>query len=208
MAVLILLRHGQSTWNLENRFTGSEDIDLSPLGIEEARDSGHLLEKYKIDFAFTSALKRSIHTLEIILKIIGENIPIIKSAALNERSYGDLQGLNKTETEKKYSILQVLMWRRSFLIAPPNGESLKHTYDRVTQYYQSDIVPKLRDNKTVLVVAHGNSLRALIMYLEDISETAISDFEIDTGVLRVYQFDDNFKISNINQTLKSNKNGT
>ena len=208
MAVLILLRHGQSTWNLENRFTGSEDIDLSPLGIEEARDSGHLLEKYKIDFAFTSALKRSIHTLEIILKIIGENIPIIKSAALNERSYGDLQGLNKTETEKKYSILQVLMWRRSFLIAPPNGESLKHTYDRVTQYYQSDIVPKLKDNKTVLVVAHGNSLRALIMYLEDISETAISDFEIDTGVLRVYQFDDNFKISNINQTLKSNKNGT
>lgn len=207
MTTLILLRHGQSIWNFENRFTGSEDIDLSLLGIKEAKESGFSLKKYDIDFAFTSVLKRAIHTLEIILNIIGKDIPVFKSAALNERSYGDLQGLNKTETEKKYSILQVLIWRRSFKIAPPNGESLKKTYDRVTQYYQSDIVPKLRDNKTVLVVAHGNSLRALIMYLENISETAISDFEIETGVLRVYHFDDTFKITSINQTLKREENG-
>ena len=208
MATLILLRHGQSIWNLENRFTGSEDVDLSPLGIEEAKESGLLLKKYKIDFAFTSVLKRSIHTLNLILDIIGKNIPVFKSAALNERCYGDLQGLNKSETEKKYSILQVLMWRRSFKITPPNGESLKTTYDRVTQYYQSDIVPKLRSNKTILVVAHGNSLRALIMYLEAISETAISDFEIETGVLRIYHFNDDFKITSINQTIKIEENGT
>ena len=208
MATLILLRHGQSTWNLENRFTGSEDVDLSPLGIDEARKSGYLLKKYKIDFAFTSVLKRSVHTLDIILEIIGKNIPIIKSAALNERSYGDLQGLNKTETEKKFGVLQVLMWRRSYKIAPPNGESLKNTYNRVIPFYQSDIVPKLINNKNVLVVAHGNSLRALIMYLENISETAISDFEIETGVLRVYQFNDTFEITSINQTLEGKKNGT
>ncbi len=207
MSTLILLRHGQSTWNLENRFTGSEDVDLSPLGIEEAKESGFLLQKYNIDYAFTSVLKRAIHTLDLILEIIGKNIPVFKSSALNERSYGDLQGLIKTETEIKYSVLQVLMWRRSFKIAPPNGESLKNTYDRVTQYYQSDIVPKLRENKTVLVVAHGNSLRALIMYLEEISETAISDFEIETSVLRIYHFDENFKITSINQTLKSEENG-
>ena len=208
MATLILLRHGQSTWNLENRFTGSEDVDLSPLGIDEARKSGYLLKKHKIDFAFTSVLKRSVHTLDIILEIIGKNIPIIKSAALNERSYGDLQGLNKTETEKKFGVLQVLIWRRSYKIAPPNGESLKNTYNRVIPFYQSDIVPKLINNKNVLVVAHGNSLRALIMYLENISETAISDFEIETGVLRVYQFNDTFEITSINQTLEGKKNGT
>ena len=208
MATLILLRHGQSTWNLENRFTGSEDVDLSPLGIEEAQESAHLLKKYKIDFAFTSVLKRSVHTLDIILDFIGNNIPIIKSSALNERSYGDLQGLNKTETEKKFGVLQVLIWRRSYKIAPPNGESLKNTYDRVIPFYQSDIVPKLINNKNVLVVAHGNSLRALIMYLENISETAISDFEIETGVLRVYQFNDTFEITSINQTLEGKKNGT
>ena len=202
MATLVLLRHGQSLWNLENRFTGSEDIDLSTLGIEEAKNCGIELKKFAIDIAFTSVLKRSVHTLEIILEIIGKNIPVFKSAALNERSYGDLQGLNKTDTEKKYSILQVLMWRRSYKIAPPNGESLKNTYERVTQYYQSDIIPKLKENKNVLIVAHGNSLRALIMYLENISETAISDFEIETGVLRSYVFDENFKITDINQTLK------
>lgn len=201
MATLILLRHGQSVWNLENRFTGSVDVALSPLGIEEAKESALLLKKYKIDFAFTSVLKRSIDTLNIILEIIGKNIPVFKSEALNERSYGDLQGLNKTDIEQKYSVLQVLMWRRSYKIAPPNGESLKNTYDRVTQYYQSEIVPKLHENKNILVVAHGNSLRALIMYLENISETAISDFEIETGVLRIYTFDENFKITAINQSL-------
>ena len=203
MATLVLLRHGQSAYNLENRFTGSADIDLSTNGIAEAQQSGALLKEYHIDVAFTSVLKRAVHTLEIILEIIGKSIPVYKSAALNERCYGDLQGLNKTETEKKYTTLQVLMWRRSYQIAPPNGESLKNTYDRVVQYYQSDIVPQLKNDKNVLVVAHGNSLRALIMHLEQISETAISDFEIETGVLRTYTFDKKFNITDINLSLNA-----
>lgn len=203
MATLVLLRHGQSVYNLENRFTGSADIDLSANGIAEAHQSAELLKDYNIDVAFTSVLKRAVHTLEIILDSIGKSIPVYKSAALNERCYGDLEGLNKTDTEIKYSVLQVLMWRRSYQIAPPNGESLQNTCDRVLQYYQSDIVPKLRENKNVLVVAHGNSLRALIMYLEQISETAISDFEIETGVLRTYTFDKNFNITDINLSLNA-----
>ena len=203
MATLVLLRHGQSVYNLENRFTGSADIDLSANGIAEAHQSAELLKDYNIDVAFTSVLKRAVHTLEIILDSIGKSIPVYKSAALNERCYGDLEGLNKTDTEIKYSVLQVLMWRRSYQIAPPNGESLQNTCDRVLQYYQSDIVPKLRDNKNVLVVAHGNSLRALIMYLEQISETAISDFEIETGVLRTYTFDEKFNITDINLSLNA-----
>lgn len=203
MATLVLLRHGQSVYNLENRFTGSADIDLSANGIAEAHQSAELLKDYNIDVAFTSVLKRAVHTLEIILDSIGKSIPVYKSPALNERCYGDLQGLNKTDTEIKYSVLQVLMWRRSYQIAPPNGESLQTTCDRVLQYYQSDIVPKLRDNKNVLVVAHGNSLRALIMYLEQISESAISDFEIETGVLRTYTFDENFNITDINLSLNA-----
>lgn len=208
MAVLILLRHGQSVWNLENRFTGSEDIDLSPLGILEAQESGVLLKNFNIDYAFTSVLKRAVHTLEIILEILKKNIPVFKSVALNERNYGDLQGLNKTETAIKFGDLQVFNWRRGFKTAPPNGESLKNTYDRVLQYYESDIVPKLVENKTILIVAHGNSLRALIMYLENISETDICNFQIDTGVLRVYQLDKNLKIININQILKTHYDGT
>ncbi len=197
MATLILLRHGQSTYNLENLFTGSDDVNLSPLGIKEAQKAGILLKEYKIDFAFTSVLKRATQTLDIILKEIGNDIPIFESKALNERSYGDLQGLNKTEIEKKYGVLQVLKWRRSYDIAPPNGESLKDTFDRVIPYYKSEILPKLKDNKTVLVVAHGNSLRALIMHLENISDKAISDLEIHTGVLRLYHFDDQFKCTKI-----------
>jgi 2,3-bisphosphoglycerate-dependent phosphoglycerate mutase len=197
MATLILLRHGQSTWNLENRFTGSVDVDLSPLGITEAKRSGILLKNYKIDFAFTSVLKRAIQTLEIVLKDSATQIPVFKSDALNERNYGDLQGLNKTETQEKFGVLQVLKWRRSFNVAPPNGESLKDTCDRVIPYYNAEIAPKLIENNTVLIIAHGNSLRALIMHLENISETSICDFEISTCELRVYLFDENLKIISI-----------
>jgi 2,3-bisphosphoglycerate-dependent phosphoglycerate mutase len=197
MGILILLRHGQSTWNLENRFTGSEDVDLTSLGIEEARNASLFLKYYTIDFAFTSVLKRAVHTLEIVLNKIGLNIPIIKSAALNERDYGDLQGLNKTATIKKYGETQVLDWRRSYQIAPPNGESLKDTYHRVIPYYIAEIEPKLKAGKTILIVAHGNSLRAIVMYLENISEKYIADFEIATGVLRVYHFDEKLKITGI-----------
>ena len=197
MGILILLRHGQSTWNLENRFTGSEDVDLTSLGIEEARNASLFLKYYTIDFAFTSVLKRAVHTLEIILNKIGLNIPVFKSAALNERDYGDMQGLNKAATIKKYGEAQVLDWRRSYQIAPPNGESLKDTYQRVIPYYIAEIEPKLKAGKTILIVAHGNSLRALVMYLEDISEKYIADFEIATGVLRVYHIDEKLKITAI-----------
>ena len=192
-----MLRHGQSTWNLENRFTGSEDVDLTSLGMEEARNASLFLKYYSIDFAFTSVLKRAVHTLEIILNKIGQNIPVIKSAALNERDYGDLQGLNKAATIKKYGEAQVLDWRRSYKIAPPNSESLKDTYQRVIPYYLAEIEPKLKAGKTILIVAHGNSLRALVMYLEDISEKYIADFEIATGILRVYHFDEKLKITGI-----------
>ncbi len=197
MGILILLRHGQSTWNLENRFTGSEDVDLTSLGIEEARNASLFLKYYTIDFAFTSVLKRAVHTLEIILNKIGLNIPVFKSAALNERDYGDMQGLNKAATIKKYGEAQVLDWRRSYQIAPPNGESLKDTYHRVIPYYLAEIEPKLKAGKTILIVAHGNSLRALVMYLEEISEKYIADFEIATGVLRVYHIDEKLKITAI-----------
>jgi 2,3-bisphosphoglycerate-dependent phosphoglycerate mutase len=197
MGILILLRHGQSTWNLENRFTGLEDVDLTPLGIEEAKNASLFLKHYTIDFAFTSVLKRAVHTLTIVLNKIGANIPVFKTTALNERNYGDLQGLNKTETIIKYGETQVLDWRRSYKIAPPNGESLKDTYQRVIPYYLSEIEPKLKMGKIIFIVAHGNSLRALVMYLENFSEKYISTFEIATGVLRIYHFDKNLKITSV-----------
>ena len=165
MPKLILLRHGQSIWNLENRFTGEMDIDLSELGKEEAKHAGILLKNYVIDVAYTSVLKRAIHTLKIVLREMQIDIPIIKSASLNERNYGDLQGLNKAETEQKYGIEQVLLWRRNYNIIPPNGESLKNTFDRVIPYYKKEIKPELKADKNILIVAHGNSLRALMMYI-------------------------------------------
>lgn len=187
MPKLILLRHGQSIWNLENRFTGEMDIDLSELGKEEAKHAGILLKNYVIDVAYTSVLKRAIHTLEIVLREMQIDIPIIKSAALNERNYGDLQGLNKAETEQKYGIEQVLLWRRNYNIIPPNGESLKNTFDRVIPYYKKEIAPALRADKNILIVAHGNSLRALMMYLEGISKTAIAQVNLATGTPRIYE---------------------
>jgi 2,3-bisphosphoglycerate-dependent phosphoglycerate mutase len=194
MATLILLRHGQSAWNLENRFTGEEDVELTLLGMQEARVAGVLLENYIIDMAFTSVLKRAIHTLDIILNEMGKSIPVIQSSALNERNYGDLQGLNKTETADKYGADQVLLWRRSYDIAPPNGESLKDTYKRVVPYYKSAIEPELKMDKNILVVAHGNSLRALMMYLDGYSATEITDVNIATGIPRVYEFSPTLKL--------------
>ena len=187
MPKLILLRHGQSTWNLENRFTGEVDIDLSELGKEEAKQAGILLKNYAIDVAYTSVLKRAIQTLEIVLQEMQIDIPIIKSAALNERNYGDLQGFNKAAIEEKYGTEQVLLWRRNYTIIPPNGESLKNTFDRVIPYYKKEIAPALRANKNILIVAHGNSLRALMMYLEGISETAIAQVNLATGTPRIYE---------------------
>ncbi len=195
MVKLFLVRHGQSQWNLENRFTGWQNIDITALGQQEARQAGKALMNESIDIAFTSTLIRAQHTLQIILEEIGKpNIPIIVDAALNERSYGNLEGLNKDETAEKYGVEQVHIWRRSFDVAPPGGESLKDTYDRVIPYFENFIQPELDAGKNVLIVAHGNSLRALIMYLEHLTPAQILEREIATGDPITYQWDHNNKI--------------
>lgn len=202
MPDLIIVRHGQSQWNLENRFTGSADVDLTPAGELEARDAGRVIKNYPVDLAFTSVLKRAIHTLEIILNETGNlSLSIIRTAALNERNYGDLQGLNKLETAKKYGDSQVLLWRRSYDTSPPNGESLKDTYNRVVPYYLQEIEPRLKSGKNILIVAHGNSLRALMMFLEKISEMQIAEVNLATGVPRLYEFDDNLKLLQVSYIL-------
>ena len=203
MPILILLRHGQSVWNLENRFTGLTDIDLSPLGIIEAKNAGTILKKLTIDLIFTSMLKRAIHTTEIVANELGKEIHIIKNNALNERDYGDLQGLNKADTITKYGEEQVQLWRRSFKTKPPNGESLEDTYNRVIPYYREKIQPELK-TKNILIIAHGNSLRALIMYLENISPIEISNITIPTGIPRVYEFDPKLILQNVYYLEKQN----
>ncbi|WP_343658425.1 2,3-bisphosphoglycerate-dependent phosphoglycerate mutase [Chryseobacterium sp.] len=196
MEKLFLVRHGQSLWNLENRFTGWKDIDITETGIEEAKKAGLALKGERIDIAFTSALIRAQHTLSIILNEIGNpDIPVVKDKALNERSYGNLEGLNKEETALKYGDEQVHIWRRSFDVVPPGGESLKDTYNRVIPYFESQIRPLLKQGENVLIVAHGNSLRALIMYLEHLSPEEILEREIATGFPLTYVFDENFHVS-------------
>lgn len=196
MEKLFLVRHGQSLWNLENRFTGWKDIDITEAGIEEAKKAGLALKGERIDIAFTSALIRAKHTLSIILNEIGNpNIPVIKDKALNERSYGNLEGLNKAETALKYGDEQVHIWRRSYDVVPPGGESLKDTYNRVIPYFESQIRPLLKKGENVLIVAHGNSLRALIMYLEHLSPEEILEREIATGFPLTYVFDEKFHVS-------------
>ena len=194
MALLLLVRHGQSTYNLENRFTGNLDVPLTPLGEEEALLAGKKLINFHIDFAYTSILVRACETLRIILKEIKQtNTTIIKNAALNERMYGSLQGQNKAETALKYGDHQVELWRRSYEIRPPEGESLHDTYNRAVPYYQQEIEPKLKNYKNILIVAHGNSLRALKMYLEDISPENILKVNIQTGAPLMYVFNENLK---------------
>jgi len=191
-----LVRHGQSLWNLENRFTGWKDIDITEAGIEEAKKAGLALKGERIDIAFTSALIRAQHTLSVILNEIGNpNIPVIKDKALNERSYGNLEGLNKAETALKYGDEQVHIWRRSYDVIPPGGESLKDTYNRVIPYFENQIRPLLKQGENVLIVAHGNSLRALIMYLEHLSPEEILEREIATGFPLTYIFDEKFHVS-------------
>ena len=195
MPLLILIRHGQSTYNLENRFTGSVDVPLTSLGKEEAREAGKKLKDYKFNRAFTSMLIRAQESLEIILEEIKQpDIPVVKNAALNERMYGSLQGLNKAETAEKYGAEQVEIWRRSYSIRPPNGESLEDTFNRVVPFYKSEIEPKLKDSENILIVAHGNSLRALVMYLENIETEAIEKLNIPTGLPKLYTLDNRLKI--------------
>ena len=188
MARLVLLRHGESQWNLENRFTGWVDVPLSPHGIQEAKNAGHKLRGFTFNRAFTSVLARANETLRLALEGIGQTtIPVEKDKALNERMYGELQGLNKAETAKKYGEDQVKIWRRSFDVRPPGGESLKDTVARVLPFYCQRILPPVMRGERVLVVAHGNSLRALAMVLDQLTSETVSTLEISTGVPIVYQ---------------------
>jgi 2,3-bisphosphoglycerate-dependent phosphoglycerate mutase len=198
MAQLVIFRHGQSLWNLENKFTGWVDVDLSEKGISEAENAGLKLKGYKFDFAYSSALKRAQDTLTLVLRSAG-HFPLqpIYNEALNERMYGDLQGLDKEETAKKYGVEQVKIWRRSFDVPPPNGESLKDTAARVLPYFESEIVPKLKSGKNVVIAAHGNSLRALIMYLEKMTPDEILEFEIATAQPRLYELDDQMQVLSV-----------
>jgi len=198
MALLSLVRHGQSVYNLENRFTGSVDVALTSLGQEQAKQAGVKLKNYKFSIAYTSALIRAQETLRIILEEIQQtSIPTVKNAALNERMYGSLQGLNKAEMAEKYGLAQVEIWRRSYDVSPPDGESLAQTYARVVPYYQQEVEPKLKAGEDVLLVAHGNSLRALMVYLENIDHVAIALVNIPTGVPRLYNFDKDLKITSV-----------
>jgi 2,3-bisphosphoglycerate-dependent phosphoglycerate mutase len=197
MARLILLRHGESQWNLENRFTGWVDVPLSPRGIQEATHAGEKLRSFKFDRAFTSVLARANETLRLVLETISQtDVPIEKDKALNERMYGELQGLNKDETAKKYGEAQVKIWRRSYDVRPPGGESLKDTAERVLPYYERTIKPYLQKGDTILVAAHGNSLRALIMELEQLSQEQVLELNIPTGAPLLYELDQAGKVVN------------
>jgi 2,3-bisphosphoglycerate-dependent phosphoglycerate mutase len=188
--LLVLVRHGQSEWNLKNLFTGWRDVDLTENGISEARAAGRRLKAQglRFDVAFTSALVRAQRSLDLMLEEMGQkNIAVLKDQALNERDYGDLSGLNKDEARKKWGEEQVHVWRRSYDVAPPGGESLKDTAARVLPYYIQDILPRVLRGDNVLVSAHGNSLRALIMVLEHLSPQQIVAREIATGVPLIYR---------------------
>lgn len=221
MYKIVLLRHGESTWNKENRFTGWTDVDLSKKGLKEAHEAGKVLKKegYKFDLAYTSVLKRATKTLKIALEELHlGKIPTRKSWKLNERHYGDFQGLNKAETAKKFGEEQVKIWRRSYAIRPPAmkksdkryagreakykglksseiplTECLKDTVKRVMPYWNKEIVPTIKKGKKILIAAHGNSLRALVKHLDKISEKEITELNIPTGVPLVYELDKNLK---------------
>lgn len=218
---LILLRHGQSIWNKENKFTGWTDVDLSEKGIKEAKEAGKLLKENNItfDIAFTSVLKRAINTLNYVLEETNLNVPVKYSYKLNERHYGALQGLNKDETRQKYGDEQVHIWRRSADVRPPElekndprfpgndekykdvpkaklptTENLLDTINRVVEYYNEEVKPELQNGKNVIISAHGNSLRALIKHLENISDEEIMNVEIPTGKPYVYELDEELNI--------------
>lgn len=194
MPKLILVRHGESQWNLENRFTGWIDVDLTPRGETEARIAGEHLRGLPIDKVYTSVLKRAINTSKIALEAAGKpgTLPTERDQALNERHYGDLQGLNKAETAAQYGDAQVKIWRRSFDVPPPGdkGESLKDTAARTLPYFQAHIMPDIQAGLNVLVVAHGNSLRSIVMDLDKLSREEVLELNIPTGIPLVYDLDD------------------
>ena len=205
MGTLVLIRHGQSRWNLENRFTGWVDIPLTDAGREEARRGAVLIHHLKCDRAFTSALVRAQETLRIVLDTIGQpNVPVEQDKALNERHYGALQGLNKAETAKKYGDAQVKIWRRSYDIPPPPektrwnpdgiSESLKDTAARTLPYFNSKILPLVQAGQTILVVAHGNSLRSIVMHLDHLTKAQVLELNIATGAPIIYEIDSAGKV--------------
>ena len=188
--LLVLVRHGQSDWNLKNLFTGWRDVGLTEKGVAEARAAGKRLKAQGLhfDIAFTSVLSRAQRTLDLVLEEMGEtNITVFKDQALNERDYGDLSGLNKDDARKKWGEQQVHVWRRSYDVAPPGGESLKDTAARVLPYYIQEILPRVLRGENVIVAAHGNSLRALVMVLEHLSPNEIVGREIATGIPLIYR---------------------
>ncbi len=188
--LLVLVRHGQSDWNLKNLFTGWKDPDLTPKGVEEAKAAGQRLKAMGLSFdtAYTSALTRAQHTLTLVLDELGQpGLETTRDQALNERDYGDLSGLNKDEARKKWGEEQVHIWRRSYDISPPGGESLKDTVARVLPYYCQHILPRVLNGQRVIVAAHGNSLRALVMVLDRLTPETIPSMELDTGVPLVYR---------------------
>ena len=193
MARLILIRHGQSVWNASNRFTGWTDVELSEKGVVEAQEAGRQLSGIRIDVVHTSDLIRAQRTAEIVMRhneTSGDDVPTRYDWRLNERHYGSLQGLNKAETAEKYGAEQVHIWRRSFDVPPPEGESLEMTAERTIPYFSEEILPDLESGKNVLVSAHGNSLRSIVMYIEEISPEDIVSLEIPTGVPMYYKFQD------------------
>jgi 2,3-bisphosphoglycerate-dependent phosphoglycerate mutase len=188
--LLVLVRHGQSDWNLKNLFTGWRDVDLTEKGVAEAREAGRKLkvQGIKFDVAFTSVLKRAQRTLDLMLAELGQTtIPVFKDQALNERDYGDLVGLNKDDARKKWGEEQVHVWRRSYDVAPPGGESLRDTAARVLPYYIREILPRVLRGDRVLVSAHGNSLRALVMVLDKHTPETITKLNLETGIPMIYR---------------------
>ena len=191
MSKLIILRHGESEWNKLNLFTGWEDVSLTDQGKIEAKLAAFAIQNLKVDVnhAYTSALKRAKDTLGIVLYILKKDIPMISDQALNERNYGSLTGMNKDEARNKWGDEQVKLWRRSYDVAPENGESLKDTCERTIPYFKKNILPKLYDGENVIITAHGNSLRSIIMYVEELSEKEIISVEITTGIPIVYEYE-------------------
>ena len=191
MSYLVLVRHGQSIWNLQNRFTGWVDVPLTEKGIEEAKKGAEVLRDIKFDVAYTSVLQRAQNTLSLLLEALGQSVPTIRDGALNERDYGDLAGLNKAETAEIHGKDQVHIWRRSYDVPPPNGESLKMTAERTLPFFDRAIMGDIKMGNNVLVVAHGNSNRSIVMKLDGLSEGEVPGLELPTGVPRVYQTTDN-----------------
>lgn len=199
MPKLVLVRHGQSIWNLENRFTGWVDVPLTETGEAEAKRAGELLRESEIEFqiAYTSALRRAQDTLRIIMETMPINIPVIRDEALNERDYGNLAGLNKEEMRQKYSPEIVHVWRRSFDVPPPGGESLEDTCNRTQPFFERAIMGDIRQGKNVLVAAHGNSNRSMVMDLEDLSPDEVVGLELATGVPRIYDIDEDGTVNSV-----------